>query len=179
MKIVAIGDSITHGDGLPEFYRERSRWTQVLAEMLGEEVVNKGVNGDTTRLGLERFGRDVQEERPDIVLIQFGFNDCNHWESDHGLPRVSVGAFRENLLEMMERTRTFNAHPILLPLFWTKRGPAFNSWLRPYAKAIDLIRGLGSMWDGEWHFETIDGLHLTYEDHLSYAKMVKAELDYQ
>lgn len=170
MRIVCIGDSITFG----QFVERERCWTTLLSQQTGHTVINRGVCGDTTRLGLERFPRDVQDLKPDIVLIQFGFNDCNRWESDHGLPRVSLGAFRANLEEMAERVRQFRAHPIFLPMFQTKRGPAYLEWLIPYARHLDSIERNYPWWgsDGREPFETIDGLHLTEDDHVKYAETV-------
>jgi lysophospholipase L1-like esterase len=62
----------------------------------------------------ERFAADVQAAEPEVVTIQFGLNDCNRWESDRGLPRVSPRAFAANLVEMIERARAFGAREIVL-----------------------------------------------------------------
>jgi lysophospholipase L1-like esterase len=107
MRIVLIGDSLTHGEGIESPHK----WTDIVAASLPRhEVIAKGVCGDTTRLALERFPQDVQELRPDIVVAQFGLNDCNAWASDGGeLPRVSHEAFRANLVEMARRARAFGA----------------------------------------------------------------------
>ena len=48
------------------------------------------------------------------MTLQFGLNDCNCWETDRGLPRVSEEAFRANLIEMIERARLFGARSIVL-----------------------------------------------------------------
>ncbi len=77
-------------------------------------MLNRGVSGETTRQGLERFPGDVQQHRPDIVTLQFGLNDCNCWVTDGGLPRVSEAAYRANLIEMIERARHFGARRIIL-----------------------------------------------------------------
>ena len=77
-------------------------------------IINGSVNGSTTRLALERIGNDLQLQRPDIVLIQFGLNDCNCWISDEGHPRVSPRAYGANLHEIIDRARLFGANTILL-----------------------------------------------------------------
>lgn len=124
MKIVAIGDSITFGDGLST--PEGNRWTDRLALATGDKVINEGVNRDTTRLALERFPGAVQQPRPGVVLIQFGFNDCNFWETDCGLPRVSRKAFRANLHEMISRAEWFGCMPILLSTYPTNKGDRYE-----------------------------------------------------
>jgi lysophospholipase L1-like esterase len=110
MKVVCVGDSITFAQ-----YLERDKaWTTLLAEHTGDEVINKGVCGDTTRLALERFPRDVQAHEPEMVVIQFGANDANRWLSDRGAPRVSLLAYEANLYEMVDRARRFGAETVVL-----------------------------------------------------------------
>ena len=116
--IVHMGDSITFG----QYLDSALRWTSLIEERLhaalGDTVevrsFNRGISGETTRMGLERFPRDVQELEPDVMTLQFGLNDCNCWETDRGLPRVSEEAFRANLIEMIERARVFGARSIVL-----------------------------------------------------------------
>jgi lysophospholipase L1-like esterase len=117
VRVVCMGDSITFGQHIDP----ARRWTTHLEHRLYErfgasnvEIVNRGVSGETTRMGLERFPASVQNEEPDVVTIQFGMNDCNCWQTDHGLPRVRMNAFRENLIEMVERSRKFGAREVIL-----------------------------------------------------------------
>jgi lysophospholipase L1-like esterase len=116
--VVHMGDSITFG----QYLDPALRWTTLIEDQLhdafGADVeiraFNRGISGETTRMGLERFPRDVQDLRPDVMTLQFGLNDCNCWVSDEGLPRVSEAAFRANLVEMIERARRFGARAIVL-----------------------------------------------------------------
>jgi len=117
VRVVCMGDSVTFGQHISP----TKRWTTHLEHRLHQrfgaskvDVINRGVSGETTRMGLERFPASVQNEEPDVVTIQFGMNDCNCWQTDHGLPRVRVTAFRENLIEMVERSRKFGAREVIL-----------------------------------------------------------------
>ncbi|MBA3842867.1 MAG: SGNH/GDSL hydrolase family protein [Actinobacteria bacterium] len=113
-----MGDSITFG----QYLDATSRWTSLVEEQLRSQFTeaievrsfNRGISGETTRMGLERFPRDVQEIFPDVMTLQFGLNDCNCWQTDGGLPRVSLGSFRANLVEMIDRARRFGARKIVL-----------------------------------------------------------------
>jgi lysophospholipase L1-like esterase len=78
------------------------------------EFHNRGISGETTRQALERFPRDVQDLQPDVMTLQYGLNDCNCWDTDRGLPRVSERAYRANLMEMIDRARRFGAKAIVL-----------------------------------------------------------------
>ena len=86
-------------------------WASALAINLGQFnsqsieilVQNASHNGNTTRQALERIHYDVTSHNPDYVLIQFGMNDCNYWQTDNGCPRVSVGAFSANIEEIVNK----------------------------------------------------------------------------
>lgn len=156
MTVLFMGDSITAG----QYVETPLRWTDLVeaqfrdAAHAAAEVsfVNCGVSGDTTRTGLERFPRDVQSRSADVVTIQFGLNDCNCWATDGGLPRVSVAAFRANLVEMIQRARRFGTREIIVctthptlreaPL---SSGQTLNDARRSYdAAARDVAREQGT-----------------------------------
>ncbi|HKM50542.1 MAG TPA: GDSL-type esterase/lipase family protein [Candidatus Bathyarchaeia archaeon] len=97
MKIVALGDSLTVGEnefdisdsGQPTSYPE-------YLEMIAEEhlrslksdvkvdVLNKGISGDLTLGMLERFSKDVVDEKADYVIILGGTNDIG-WGFDSAM----------------------------------------------------------------------------------------------
>jgi len=110
VKLIALGDSCTYGQGV----RASEAWPAVLERLTGHDVRNAGVCGDTTRLGLERFPRDVQLHRPNVVVVQFGHNDANMWASDPGVPRVSAEAYIANIYDMLARIGKSGAIGIVL-----------------------------------------------------------------
>lgn len=119
IKIVYFGDSITAGQHIDPALR----WTSLVNHRLEEchrndtvvvYAVNRGVSGDTTRMALERYPADVQAMLPDILTIQFGMNDCNCWLTDRGMPRVSLMAFKANVMEMIARARAFGVRHIII-----------------------------------------------------------------
>ena len=118
-RIAFFGDSICFGEGVSL----HKGWVSRLSAMIGDsslggahdiEVANFGVNGNTTRLALERMPYDIQSRHPEILIVQFGMNDCNHWETDRGVPRVSPSGFRANLEEIVTRGLTFGALKVFL-----------------------------------------------------------------
>lgn len=44
-------------------------------------IINAGLNGTTTNVGITRIDRDVLRYSPDLVVVCFGLNDC-HWGVD-------------------------------------------------------------------------------------------------
>jgi acyl-CoA thioesterase-1 len=94
MKIVALGDSLTVGEtefelsdsGQPTSY---PKYLETLAEEhlrslqsdVKVNVLNRGINGDLTSGMLERFSRDVVDEKADYVIMLGGTNDIG-WGFD-------------------------------------------------------------------------------------------------
>jgi len=99
-RIVCFGDSIT-----------RAGYPQRLAARLGDvDVVNAGVNGNTTRMALRRMQKDVLDARPDVVVIFFGTNDCRLAE-----PKVHVPLeeYRANLQRMIDEVTAKGGRVVL------------------------------------------------------------------
>lgn len=69
--IVAFGDSLTAGYQVAE----TDSYPAQLASLVGREIVNRGVSGDTTADGLARLDRDVLSQSPGVVLLSLGAND--------------------------------------------------------------------------------------------------------
>ena len=94
-RIVAFGDSLTAGLGVPA---EESYPAQLQRSLdaLGYSyrVVNAGVSGDTTAGGLRRVP-SILTNKPDVVILELGAND--------GLRGLSVDQTRHNLREIIQR----------------------------------------------------------------------------
>jgi acyl-CoA thioesterase I len=116
MRVVFFGDSICFGEKVSPHKIWTTRIARELEDRIGDDclVINSSVNGNTTRLALERMPSDVQKYEPDAMLIQFGMNDCNYWATDRGCPRVSPKAFQANLHEIADRSLAFGAHALIL-----------------------------------------------------------------
>ena len=122
IRICYFGDSITYGRGHDHLGVDPARtWTHLVDEALKAREpndtstlsVNMGVNGETTRNGLERL-KDVYAFRPDLMTIQFGMNDCNCWLTDNGFPRVNPTSFRFNLKELIGKCRASGVTRVVL-----------------------------------------------------------------
>lgn len=73
-RLIAFGDSLTHGTGAAEGMDYPSQ----LSRMIGEPIRNAGIPGDTTVSALERLQRDVLDHSPRIVFITLGGNDLKN-----------------------------------------------------------------------------------------------------
>jgi acyl-CoA thioesterase-1 len=88
-RIVALGDSLTAGYGLPDNEAFTTRLQAKLAEMgRPAQVVNAGVSGDTTAGGLARLGWAL-DGKVDLVIVELGAND--------GLRGIDPAETRRNL----------------------------------------------------------------------------------
>jgi lysophospholipase L1-like esterase len=92
VKIVALGDSLTVGEtGFSDSDESVSypKYLEILAKQhltslqsdVEVNVLNGGINGDLTSGMLERFSRDVVDEKSDYVVILGGTNDIG-WGFD-------------------------------------------------------------------------------------------------
>lgn len=117
MNIFIFGDSIPYG----QFVSPHKNWVVRISHKLSVDypssnivVMNSSISGNTTRMALERMQFDVQSHGIEMLLIQFGMNDCNYWETDRYLPRVNKEAFKHNLIEIILRGRVFGAKKIFI-----------------------------------------------------------------
>ena len=93
LKLVAIGDSLTHGFGLsPEdgFVPQLERWLQ--GQGSDVSVINMGVSGDTTEGGRARLDWALGDGA-DAVIVELGGNDL--------LRGIDPARSRENLDAML------------------------------------------------------------------------------
>jgi acyl-CoA thioesterase-1 len=119
IKVTFFGDSTCVGQGVSIY----QGWVTKIAKYFDEYgqkinrnilVSNSSINGRTSRQALEDMPYHIQSQGVDILVVQFGLNDCNYWATDRGLPRVSLTGFLENLLEIISRGERFGAYRILL-----------------------------------------------------------------
>jgi acyl-CoA thioesterase-1 len=103
--VIAFGDSLTQGHGLPQaegFVPQLQDWLK--AQGRDVTVVNAGVSGDTTAGGLARIGWTLGE-KADAVIVELGANDMLR-----GLP---VSEVRKNLNGILQAIRA-KGLPVLL-----------------------------------------------------------------
>lgn len=127
--ILAFGDSLTAGYGLPAgdgFVDQLQVW---LSEELGEpvEVVNGGVSGDTSTGGRSRLDwalSPIKAGRPDLVIMELGANDA--------LRGVAPEVTRQNMDAMLQTLKergipTLVAGMLASPSWGPEYEAAFNS----------------------------------------------------
>lgn len=197
INIICFGDSITEG---AEF-TINDRWTSLLQIKLDTvkpetfSVYNKGISGNTTAQGFDRFDTDVLPLLPGIVFMQFGFNDAN--VKDFSMePRVGLAEFAKNLKEFHRIIKAHKSVPIFV-LNHTigeddgeqGNGKSYNDNYAPYSKAIQAItheldallidipmqmleRGIKTE-----DFVSDDQIHLSLAANQDYAEIIYAGLN--
>ena len=96
IKIVALGDSITTGFGS----EQGNSYVEHLNRMLGLNIINAGVSGDSILEAKERLEKDVFSENPDVVLVLLGGNDLLK-----GVPPVIFFNFLSSLIDEIQNRR--------------------------------------------------------------------------
>ncbi len=124
MTVVAFGDSTTAKRAEVVVYADQ------ISDRIGPEsisILNKGVGGQTTQAAMGRFQTDVRDQRPDVVIIQFGINDSavDVWdEPPKASPRVSLADYESNIRHFVRESKAAGAEVILMTpnqLRWSKR----------------------------------------------------------
>jgi acyl-CoA thioesterase I len=137
VRILAFGDSLTEGYGLPEadgFVPQLQRWLAAHGAA-DATVVNGGVSGDTTAGGLARIDWSLGDDI-DGVIVELGANDMLR-----GLPTGAMRANLDGILTAIDR----RGLPVMLtglpapPNYGEEYRQAFRAMFRDLAKAHGAI----------------------------------------
>ena len=191
MKIIFFGDSVCVG----QHVTHHKSWVSMISQKLEDRaiILNSSVNGRTTRQALEDMPYHIQGQKADILILQFGLNDCNYWISDKGLPRVSPKAFEANLEEIIDRAYNFdvskvflnNNHPTLLnrdkiphtDITYEDSNKKYNNIVREVAERNNVIfndieRTFLNYEKGVFELLLPDFLHLSIRGHQLYFDII-------
>ena len=119
--VLVLGDSLSAAYGIAQ---DRG-WVALLQRRLADRglphrIVNASVSGETTRGGLTRLPRLLDEHRPDLVVIELGAND--------GLRGISDRVLADNLRALVETSKGSGARVLLLGIRLPPNyGAAFNA----------------------------------------------------
>jgi acyl-CoA thioesterase-1 len=119
--VLILGDSLSAAYGIPQ---DRG-WVALLQRRLAERglphrIVNASVSGETTRGGLTRLPRLLEEHRPGLVVIELGAND--------GLRGIADRVLADNLRALVEMSKGSGARVLLLGIRLPPNyGAAFNA----------------------------------------------------
>ncbi len=202
MKIVCFGDSITGPTPRQRYLGQYIKYADLLDLMLEArlgapvEVVNAGRAGQTAVEALERFERDVLDERPDIVTVLLGGNDAGRLgDLDGDALRASAQAATEAALKAIyDRLASAGIRSLVLQYHclpnpenpetvWSHL-VANNAVSRKLAERAGLpVLDVGAAMDEATAkyavtelVNAVDGVHLNPAGEIVYARSIYAEL---
>jgi len=106
--ILAYGDSLTYGTGAP---RDDS-YPSELARLTGLNVINAGIPGEISQLGLERLPDVLAKTQADLVILMHGGNDL--------IRKIGKTQLKNNLDQMIIQIQNSGAQVVLIAV------PSFN-----------------------------------------------------
>ncbi|MBN2288261.1 MAG: hypothetical protein JXQ83_02940 [Candidatus Glassbacteria bacterium] len=144
-------------------------------------VTNAGKGGDDSGEALARIGPDLLDQKPDIVFVMLGGNDCRHWGRTE--PAVAPEQYRKNITRITDLIRAGGGRVVLLSY---PRSPeldgadleVFQAINRQLKAAADSL-GTGyldifSLLDGQDQQEiyAVDRIHQNPKAHLLIARQI-------
>lgn len=197
INIICFGDSITEGAEFPF----DARWTSLLQKKLDVtkpdtfKVYNRGIGGNTSAQGFDRFWTDVMPLLPGVLLIQFGFNDANVKDISI-VPRVGLAEFEKNLKEFYRIAKENNSVPVFIVNHTIGEvdgkqgnGKSYNENMQPYdgtirqiandlkAELIDIPLQMTLRNVDIKNFVSGDNLHLSIDANHIYSEIVFSGLN--
>ncbi|MEI0739330.1 SGNH/GDSL hydrolase family protein [Paenibacillus sp. JTLBN-2024] len=126
-KYIVSGDSISKGVIYDEVRNKyvilEDNYVSLLQNKLKGAVRNTARFGNTLLKGISNLKRDVMKEKPNIVLIEYGGNDCDYnWNEiakDPGRehhPKTDFHTFEKVLMETVNDLKSQQIIPILMSL---------------------------------------------------------------
>ena len=128
LSILALGDSLTQGYGVPPGMDFPNRLEQALkARGLNVTVINAGVSGDTSAGGLARLDWSLggAKDTPNAAIVELGAND--------GLRGLPAGEMEKNLDAILAKLKT-RGIPVL---FAGMKAP--RNFGQTYAASFDAV----------------------------------------
>ena len=169
--IVCLGNSLTAGFGAttPRVDDPTKSYPAFLQEKVNIPVINAGVSGNTSAMGLARVASDVLSHDPQIVIIELGANDL--------LQKILLPITLENLQQIINLVND-GRRKVYLVKFYTEemaRALAITQGITDYDMQTFLIQQYDNMfnmlatsnnieliediWSGIWDIHMSDPIH--------------------
>jgi len=125
--ILLYGDSIMKGivynDKKKKYTVLSNAFANILAPKINGTIINAARFGNTLGRAIKRFYTDVTRKKPDIVLFEFGGNDCDfNWneiavdpDACHR-PNTDFDEFQSLFEQMLKKLYIMDIEPVLLTL---------------------------------------------------------------
>ena len=93
--IVCFGDSLTQGYGSTE----EKTYPYYLQQLVNIPVINKGINGNTSKDGFDRID-DILTNKNSLILVEFGANDF--------FQQISISETKKNMEQIIDKLKQDN-----------------------------------------------------------------------
>lgn len=180
-RVFVCGDSISAGVVFDEkanrYVKSDKGFVCILQSSLNCVITNLSRFGNTIATALPRLWRALDKEKPDIVLIELGGNDCDYkWDeiaqnpsADHQ-PATAAAAFEKSLRDLIGTLRAKGVAPVLtsLPPIDAER---YFKWISRSSSnaASHILEWLGSVSRIYWWQEKYNAAILTVAEHTQTA----------
>ena len=142
IRLLMLGDSQAKipagGKPLADLMKDR-----LAARAYQAEVINRGVAGQTSTMGLATLGKELAAAKPDLVALQFGVADAGLDPKVRSKPLVTPAKFKSNLRQMVKQVEKARNVPMLFTPVRPVSGPQpteadkkLDERLQPYVQAV-------------------------------------------
>ncbi len=127
IKILVSGDSISKGviydDTKNRYTVLQENYVDTIGTILKGSIKNISKFGSTLIRGISNLQKQISKENPNIVLIEYGGNDCAYnWDevadspNNEHLPQTELLVFETALYEAIEMLNKIKVIPVLMSL---------------------------------------------------------------
>jgi acyl-CoA thioesterase-1 len=127
IKILVSGDSISKGVIYDETKNRyivlQENYVDTISTKIKGSIKNISKFGSTLIRGISKLENQIDKETPDIVLIEYGGNDCTfNWDEVAGnpdanhLPQTEIRLFEIALHETIKMLKSIKVTPVLMTL---------------------------------------------------------------
>ncbi len=134
--IVCFGDSLTQGYGSSE----GNTYPYFLQQLTNLPVINKGINGNTSKNGLNRID-DILQFKNSLVIVEFGANDF--------FQQIPISETKKNMETIVDKLKQ-NNNIVILVSIEDRQLNQLHNMLKTLAKEKNVlfINGiLNEFWD--------------------------------
>lgn len=122
-----LGDSISKGviydDEKKRYVTLKDNYTSLIEGKINLNIYNASRFGNTITKGIERLDNDVVKIHPDIVVIEFGGNDCDfNWDEvasspdENHNPNTDFDIFKNSLHNLIDCLRKEGMFPVVFSI---------------------------------------------------------------
>ncbi len=161
-KCIVSGDSISKGviydEEKSKYVVSKNNYVFLLQNKIKGAVYNLSKFGATITKGVKRLNDAVSEQNADIVLIEYGGNDCDfNWQEiadnpdGNHLPKTDLFTFEKVLKETVDALKAKKFIPILMTLP-PLNADSYLKWVsknNPLAE-LNILKWLGSVTKIYW-----------------------------